>query len=137
MPHETSTLLYLVLRLHVATICLFWARNSSRFCTRACSHSAWVLNLACSPYSGTGPSTLKDNTQIRVRLTINFLKTDLHPWIYLLIFKLKKHPKVLLIDAQLRCYCKVRTLSTSPGVNVSLNWSYTLESAILAASRCS
>jgi hypothetical protein len=66
--------------LHVATICLFWARNSSRFWDLACSHSAWVLNLACSPYSGTGPKTLKLNTQIRVRLTINFLKTDKCPW---------------------------------------------------------
>jgi hypothetical protein len=32
------------------------------------------LNLACSPYSGTGPSTLNDNTQINVRLIIYFPK---------------------------------------------------------------
>ena len=58
----------LVLGLHLATIFLFWDLNSSRFWARACSHSAWVLNLACSPCSGTGPSTLKLNTQINVRL---------------------------------------------------------------------
>ena len=60
----------LVLRWQVVTIFLFWARNSSRFWIRACSHSAWVLNLACSPDSGTGPSTLNVNTQINVRFMI-------------------------------------------------------------------
>ena len=56
-----------VLRWQLATMRLFWDLNSSRFWALACSHSAWVLYLACSPDSGTGPSTLNDKTQIKVR----------------------------------------------------------------------
>ena len=59
----------LVLGLHLTTIFLFWDRNSCCFWDLACSHSAWVLYLACSPDSGTGPNTLQLNTQIKVWLT--------------------------------------------------------------------